>query len=459
VNEQVSIREKKKSEKKVRILDAAALLFSSRQYHEVMVEDVARLASIAKGTVYTYFSSKEDIYFSIMLERMGTLISTLDQKIKADTDSRNALKSYVVHLYMFMMKYQDFFLIYRKETLKAENELCSNIAEMQLQLNNMLKEIIGQGIQRNLFRVIDEGLAADLIIGTIYAAVDRGIEGNYSGKDMKFEKEEVFNFIYEGMSSQSGSLPLSNKVIVLTRTEEQNQESAAIFKDAGAEVISFPVLKVVPLETENINYYLSPSPDYIVFTSINAIKIFADKIDINRIDKNNTRIIAVGPATAAVCKDLGFIPDIIPQKHSAEGLAEYFNGIEVEGHSFLIPRSAAGREEFIDYLNSRNAKPLPVNIYDIVLPAGNEIEERRNTLFNSAVDIVTFASPSAFRNFLSLTGDEGRDLLKKSKIAAIGSTTAGEITSQEFKVDIQPDVFTMEGLKNAVIEYYKKENN
>ena len=59
-------RETKKQIKRERILEAAADLFSQKSYHEVMMEDVAKMTSVAKGTVYNYFSSKEDLYFSIM---------------------------------------------------------------------------------------------------------------------------------------------------------------------------------------------------------------------------------------------------------------------------------------------------------------------------------------------------------------------------------------------------------
>jgi uroporphyrinogen-III synthase len=459
VSEQVSRREQLKIEKKVRILDAAALLFSRRQYHEVMIEDVARIASIAKGTVYNYFSSKEDIYFSIMLERMDKLITSLDQKIRTDTDSRNALHSYVTHLFMFMMRYQDFFLMYRKETLKAENELCGNIAKMKTQLRNMLKNIITRGRERSVFKNIDDGMAADLITGSIFASVNRGIENNHDENDMRHERAELFNFIYEGMSSQAGGLQLRNRTIVLTRTEEQNDESAPIFLSAGAEVISFPVLKIVTLEVEDINTYFSPVPDYIILMSANAAEIFSQKIKENGIfiDRRVTKIAAVGTKTAEACIRVNLAPDFIPQRNNAAGLIEYFDQIDISGKTFLLPRSAIGREEFLEYINGRGAEAVLLNIYDITIPDDEDIPEKKKILFNSEPDVIVFASPSAFRNFLRITGDEGKDLLKSITITAIGSTTAGEITASGYNVDIQPQEYTMNEVKRAIIDFYKKE--
>lgn len=458
----VDIRINSKIEKKQRILDAAAILFSKKQYHEVMVEDVARLASIAKGTVYNYFSSKEEIYFTIIRERMDNLLVSLEQKIKSGSDSRNALRSFVIHLYMFMMKYREFFLIYSKETLNAENQICSSISEMQDRLGKMLGKIIDTGISNCIFRKINSGFAADLILGSIYASVNRGIEKNYNDNEMIREREETFNFIYEGMSNHSPESPLKNKVIVLTRTEEQNRESSPLFKQAGASVISFPAIKIIPNnEIKDIGIYLKPQPDYIVFTSGNAVRIFSElleKSDI-RIDRKITSVAAVGTKTAEECILNNLTPDIIPSENSAAGLIKYFSDINIGGKKFFIPRSTLGREEFIKFLEEKKAVPIPVDIYTTTIPDTVEISEKLNAIFNTEIDVIIFASPSAVKNFLELTGVPGEDLLKKVFVASIGSTTSSEISEQGFKVDIQPEIFTMEGLRDSIIDFYKRRNS
>jgi len=53
-------RQNGKKIKRDKIIESASVLFSRKSYHEVMMEEVAKLASIAKGTVYNYFSSKEE---------------------------------------------------------------------------------------------------------------------------------------------------------------------------------------------------------------------------------------------------------------------------------------------------------------------------------------------------------------------------------------------------------------
>ena len=169
-------RETKKQIKRERILEAAANLFSQKSYHEVMMEDVAKLTSVAKGTVYNYFSSKEDLYFSIMCLRMENLIRSLKQQIKVEQNSIDSLRSFTVHLYMFMMKYQNFFLMYRKESLNSENDFCVELRHLDHQLKTILSGIIDNGSSENVFRNIDKDFAVTSIMGTIYGTIQRNIE-------------------------------------------------------------------------------------------------------------------------------------------------------------------------------------------------------------------------------------------------------------------------------------------
>src|SRR4030067_470381 len=93
-------RESRKNLKRERIIETAFELFSKKSYHEVMMEDVAKFTSVAKGTVYNYFSSKEELYFSIMKQRMEKLTNSLTEKIENETNSIDSLHSFVIHLYM-----------------------------------------------------------------------------------------------------------------------------------------------------------------------------------------------------------------------------------------------------------------------------------------------------------------------------------------------------------------------
>jgi len=50
-------------------MDAALRLFSSRGYGGCTVPEIAREAGVAVGTVYNYFSGKQDLLISLMMDR------------------------------------------------------------------------------------------------------------------------------------------------------------------------------------------------------------------------------------------------------------------------------------------------------------------------------------------------------------------------------------------------------
>jgi TetR/AcrR family transcriptional regulator len=68
--------------KRQMILDAALALFEESEGRLATVESIARKASMAKGTIYLYFKTREEIYMSLLEEFLNewlALMGTLDQ--------------------------------------------------------------------------------------------------------------------------------------------------------------------------------------------------------------------------------------------------------------------------------------------------------------------------------------------------------------------------------------------
>src|SRR2546422_11319053 len=63
--------------KKQAILDAASRDFAERDFHEVLIDDIAATAKIGKGTIYRYFETKEELYFAAILQGFDELYETL----------------------------------------------------------------------------------------------------------------------------------------------------------------------------------------------------------------------------------------------------------------------------------------------------------------------------------------------------------------------------------------------
>jgi uroporphyrinogen III methyltransferase/synthase len=451
--------------KQKKIIEAASILFSRKSYHEVMMEEVAKLASIAKGTVYNYFSSKEELYFSIMKGRMENLNFSLKENISANQSSIDSLRSFITHLYMFMMKHQNFFLIYRKESLSADHVICSELIDLEKDLKEILNRIIKSGKTEGIFRDIDEELCVDLILGSIFGAVHRGIEKALNDDQKITERENVYNFALHGLFlgfQNNGLLPLKNKTIVITRAVETSRESAEIFVQLGAEVITFPTLDIVPPDSwdQFDDFILKKNRiDFIIFTSAHAVKMFSKRLEeLNEsINYSNVKVVAVGNKTSAVCEKYGIPINIIPKNFSSEGVIFELLKYKLNKKIIFIPRSAIGKEELPGSLKELGAVIKSVPVYNVAVPSEKNIAPYISNLKKSKPDLYIFTSPSTFDNFLQILKiSNPAHYFDGTLIAAIGPTTRTAIESRKLKVNIVPDEYTIEGLAKTIVNYYKK---
>jgi TetR/AcrR family transcriptional regulator, acrAB operon repressor len=88
------ITEKKKT-KRENIAKSCLELFSINGFHNVTVSEIAKTAGIGKGTVYEYFSNKEDI----VLELMECLQSDYDKKLVEFTNDNIDTKQFIYTIF------------------------------------------------------------------------------------------------------------------------------------------------------------------------------------------------------------------------------------------------------------------------------------------------------------------------------------------------------------------------
>jgi len=72
------LRERQKAERHDRILRAAKHLFGRRGYAQTAMEDVARRARVAVGTIYNYFPSKAELVLALLRRETGETLAAGD---------------------------------------------------------------------------------------------------------------------------------------------------------------------------------------------------------------------------------------------------------------------------------------------------------------------------------------------------------------------------------------------
>lgn len=259
--------------------------------------------------------------------------------------------------------------------------------------------------------------------------------------------------------------PLLGKRILVTRTREQASELVERLEELGADCVEFATIALEPPDSwqelddavANLSIY-----DWLLFTSINAIKFFFGRLLDLGLDSrclNGIKIAAVGSATDHELRKYGLQADLLPESEfTGSGLAaELIKNNEANGKKFLLPRAKKAGESLPTKLVEAGGEVNIVTAYQNVRPQVRE-DELLSLLSDEHMDMVTFTSSSTVSNFVFMLNtanqDEQNKLLAGVDIASIGPITSKTAVKNGLKVNVQPDTYTISDLVNSIVDYY-----
>ncbi len=78
-----SLREKQRQERQELILQAAEQVFTEKGYYDISLDEIARRVGIGTATIYSHFSSKEDLMVAAIFERALQRVALHVQELAA----------------------------------------------------------------------------------------------------------------------------------------------------------------------------------------------------------------------------------------------------------------------------------------------------------------------------------------------------------------------------------------
>jgi uroporphyrinogen III methyltransferase/synthase len=204
--------------------------------------------------------------------------------------------------------------------------------------------------------------------------------------------------------------------------------------------------------------------DWIVFASVNAVDAFIERLLAGPRDLRalgDVRLCGVGPATGERLARYGLKVDLVPAEHRAEGVVRALGETgQISGRKVLLPRADVGRELIGDELRKQGADVFEIVAYRTVVvePEREGEPDIYRMLLERRIDVVTFTSGSAVRNFVRVLGDEpAADLLRSTVVASIGPTTAEAAALANIETTIMPTEHTVAALVDAIVKYFEVE--
>jgi AcrR family transcriptional regulator len=185
------------------ILDAARCVFAREGYSDTLVDDIAGQAGIAKGTLYLYFKSKEEIFLAALIEDARRLEARTRERIEAAPTWQEKLTAYVSVRMDYLDKHEDFLRIYLAEIrsmmvrgVRMDCELFHVIRESE----NYLAQMFAVAVARQEIRSVDPELAAVTLCDLTRGLMERRLLG-WSRATSAVEAEFALDLMCRSLSN------------------------------------------------------------------------------------------------------------------------------------------------------------------------------------------------------------------------------------------------------------------
>jgi uroporphyrinogen III methyltransferase / synthase len=254
--------------------------------------------------------------------------------------------------------------------------------------------------------------------------------------------------------------PLFGWRILVPRTKEQAGSLSAKLRSFGGVPEEVPTISVEPprnpLQMDKaVRGLVEGRYEWIVFTSVNAVKAVREKFDEYGLDArafSGLKVAAVGDKTAESIAAWGIRADLVPSgEQSAHGLLEdwppYDDLLDPINRVFL-PRADIATENLVAGLHELGWEIDDVTAYRTVRAAPPPAPTR-DAIKSGKFDAVVFTSSSTVRNLVGIAGKPHASTV----IAAIGPATAKTCEEHGLRVDVLAPKPSVEELADALADF------
>ena len=182
-------------ESRKRIIDAAMSVFSGHGYAKANIREIAKTAGISVGGVYLYFRNKEELYKSLIDDRMRDMGSKIEIIAGRAESATEALSDFLKLHLENALEHKEFILLHIRE-----HGFSFGIDKKRAffkQQTKLIENIIIKGIYSGEFRKCNAKDIAKIIMGSL-----RGVILSMALDDDVIITPKMLNkFIFNGLLS------------------------------------------------------------------------------------------------------------------------------------------------------------------------------------------------------------------------------------------------------------------
>ena len=158
-------------DRKKLIINAATESFSKYGYKATTMDQVARLANVGKGTIYTFFKNKEELFNEIMMSLLEDMKKAAQEAILPDASFKENVHQSLYSMLEFRMEHQLTIKLFQENRDIGTPVVQAAMKKMEQMILSFIKQKIVLGIDRGEIRSCDPDITAFIFL-KVYIALN-----------------------------------------------------------------------------------------------------------------------------------------------------------------------------------------------------------------------------------------------------------------------------------------------
>lgn len=190
-----------RDEKAESILNTAEKMFGRYGLQKTTLDEIARMARVAKATIYNYFGSKDRVYLEVLRREANEIVEKISSSVDQKSLPGDKLIAFARARFQYMRQAINILNLDRdgiEKVLPKAESIRSKLFKREV---NIIRSILEEGVEKGVFCLNNVPLAASAIGHAL-----KGFELNWlvqeNEEQIEHHLDELMNIVFYGLVSE-----------------------------------------------------------------------------------------------------------------------------------------------------------------------------------------------------------------------------------------------------------------
>lgn len=180
------------------ILNAAKNLFTNYGFKKVSMDEIASEAGVTKKTVYTYFSSKEELLKYCIKEELQNMRKIIENVESKKLDFMETVHQVIYNLLKYKKNCKFLKMLFKESEILKNEQLKENLKIVDKEIQNYIRKQLELAIQNDKIELQNIDITTFLIY-KMYIALMIDWNEDYKKLDEKEIADNILHFLVNGL--------------------------------------------------------------------------------------------------------------------------------------------------------------------------------------------------------------------------------------------------------------------